>query len=195
MKKSPSPLRSASYMWDSTSMKSRTTTPLEFNSRTSSFGPMVQTPTSLSDGNAVPQASSSSSLKPPAPGSSLKVTGQVLSRAALEISQAPTISLAASLGAAVCAPAPAADSASAITARQARAGMGETRTRWQWGARYHAGRASSCLAGAPADSGASPAYAESMRAHDRLVFGGHGGSATGRSGGLTARHAQRLFNN
>jgi hypothetical protein len=114
-------------MWDSTSMKSRTTTPLEFNSRTSSFGPMVQTPTSLSDGKVLPQASSSSSLKPPAPGSSLKVAGQVLSRAALEISQAPTISLAASLGAAVCAPAPTAESASAITARQARAGMMETR--------------------------------------------------------------------
>src|SRR5262249_46456774 len=96
----------------------------EFNSRTSSFGPMVQTPTSLSDGNVVPQASSSSSLKPPGAGSSLKVSGQVLSRAALEISQAPTISLAASLGAAVCAPAPAVDSASAITARHARAGMG-----------------------------------------------------------------------
>src|SRR5215472_13545595 len=125
MKNSPSPLRSASYMWDSTSMKSRTTTPLEFNSLTSSFGPMVQTPTSLSDGNVLPQASSSSSLKPPAPGSSLKVSGQVLSRAALEISQAPTMSLAASLGAGACAPAPAAESASAITATHARAGMGE----------------------------------------------------------------------
>src|SRR5262249_24725045 len=179
MKKSPSPLRSASYMCDSTSMKSRTTTPLEFNSRTSSFGPMVQTPTSLSDGKVAPQASSSSSLKPPAAGSSLKVAGQVLSRAALEISQAPTISLAASLGAAVCARAPTAESASAITARQARAGMGKPEHEWRLGARYHAGRAASCLARAPADSVASRACAEFTRAHDRFVFGGHGVSATG----------------
>src|SRR5262249_20249872 len=138
---------------------------LEFTSRRSWFGPMVQPPTSLRHGNVVPQASSSSSLKPPGAGSSLKLSGQVLSRAALEISQAPTISLAASLGAAVCAPAPAAESASAITARQARAGMGEIRIRWRLGARYHAGRASSCLARAPADSVASPAYAEFPRPH------------------------------
>jgi hypothetical protein len=61
-----------------------------------------------------------------------------------------TFSLAASLGAADCAPAPAADSASAITARQARAGN-------------HAGRDSSCLDRAPADSVASPAYADCAR--------------------------------
>src|SRR5512132_1407782 len=192
MKKSPSPLRSASFMCDSTSMKSRTTAPLEFKSRTESFGPMIQITTSFSGGNAVPQTSSRSSLKPPAPGSSLKVTGQVLSRAALEISQAPTISLAASLGAAVCAPAPAADSASAITARQARAGMGETRTRWRLRARYHAGRASSCLGRAAADNVASRAYAEFTHVHDRFVFGGHGVSGTGVSGGLPAAQAKRL---
>ena len=43
------------------------------------------------------QAGSSSSLKPPGAGSTLKVTGQRLSRSALEISQAPTMSLAASV--------------------------------------------------------------------------------------------------
>src|SRR5262249_45564203 len=151
----------------------------------------VQTPTSLSDGNAVPQASSSSSLKPPAAGSSLKVTGQVLSRAALEISQAPTMSLAASLGAGACAPAPAADSASAITATHARAGMGENPKRIAVG-RTLSRRARRVMPRAPADSVASPAYAEFTRAHDRFVFGGHGVSATGVSGGLPAAHAKRL---
>src|SRR5207244_13107080 len=107
-----------------TSIQSRTSLPLEFNSRTASFGPIVQIATSLSDEKAVPQPSSRSSLKPPAAGSSLKVTGHVLSRAALEISHAPTISLAASLGAGACAAAPAAQTASAITGREARADMG-----------------------------------------------------------------------
>src|SRR5258707_9698443 len=144
MKNSPSPLRSASYMCDSTSMNSRTTAPLEFNNCTASLGPIVQITTSLSDGNALPQASSRSSLKPPAAGSSLKVTGQVLSRAALEISHAPTISLAASLGA--CAPAPAAENASAITAREARPDMG-TPTLCLFSARYHPARGPSCRAG------------------------------------------------
>src|SRR5262245_16196719 len=126
MKNSPSPLRSASYMCDSTSIKSRTMAPLEFNNRTASLGPIVQTTTSLSDGKAVPQPSSRSSLKPPVAGSSLKVTGQVLSRAAFEISHAPTISLAASLGA--CAATLTAESASAMTAREARAHMGNPNT-------------------------------------------------------------------
>src|SRR5262249_56659058 len=77
-------------------------------------------------GKPWPRLSSGWSLKPPVAGSSLKVTGQVLSRAAFEISHAPTISLAASLGA--CAATLTAESASTIRAREARAGMGNPNT-------------------------------------------------------------------
>src|SRR5216684_1635797 len=92
---------------------------------------MPQAVTSLSEGKAAAQAWSSSSLKPPAAGSSLNASGQVLSRAALEISQAPTMPLAASLGASACALAPTAESPirpSANRAKEARSGMGEPAT-------------------------------------------------------------------
>ena len=116
MKYSPSPLRSASNMPLSTSVKSRMIAPLLSSSRTASFGPMAQATTSLSDGNAVPQGASRSSLKPPAPASSAKLTAQVRSRAALEISQAPTIALAASLTG-VCAGAAPTDATSVSRAK------------------------------------------------------------------------------
>ena len=91
--------------------------PLESKSRTESFGPMAQAATSFSDGNAVPQAGIELELETALPASREKATGQVLSRAALEISQAPTIAWAASLGTGACAAAPAANSATAITAK------------------------------------------------------------------------------
>src|SRR5262249_4047370 len=202
MKNSPSPLRSASYMCASTSMKSRTTAPLAFKSRTESLGPMVQTTTSFSAGNAVPQTSSRSSLKPPAAGSRLKVTGQVLSRAALEISQAPAISFAASLGAGACALAVAPDSASAITAKQARGGMGNPTKAavadaiTMWRTRHvlpklrrtalrvvHTRNLRVPMRRSCALAGAHACF---------RCFGGHGVSVTGVSGGLPAAQAKRL---
>src|SRR4051794_38641780 len=117
MKKRPSPLRSPSNMCASTSVKSRMRAPLESKSRTESFGPMPQAAASLSEGNAAPQAGSSSSLKPRSAASSEKTTGHVLSRAAFEISQAPTIAWTASAGAGACAGASMEDMPSAITAK------------------------------------------------------------------------------
>src|SRR5262245_53938565 len=90
-------------MCDSTSVKSRMITPLTSNSRTDSFGPSAHATTSFNDGNALPHSSSRPSLNPPWAASSANITGQVLSRAALEISHAPTISLAASLAVGACA--------------------------------------------------------------------------------------------
>src|SRR5215472_8415197 len=91
---------------------------------------MFQATTSLSEGKAAAQSLSSSSLKPPATGSIWNVTGQVLSRAALEISQAPTMPLAASLGAGACARAPAGNAIrpSTTAATAARSDMGNPAT-------------------------------------------------------------------
>ena len=73
MKNSPSPLRSASNMPVSTSVKSRMTAPLPSSSRTESFGPMAQTTTSFSDGNAVPHGGIELELEAAgAPASTLK---------------------------------------------------------------------------------------------------------------------------
>src|SRR5260370_39088146 len=90
---------------------------LESKSRTESFGPIAHAPTSFRDGNAVRQPGSSSSLKPPSPASRVNMTGHVLSRAALEISHAPTMACAALLGAGACADAPVREIASAATAK------------------------------------------------------------------------------
>src|SRR5271157_2151017 len=119
------------------------TTPLESNSRTESFGPSAHTASSFRDGNAARQPGSSSSLKPPSPASREKMTGHVLSRAALEISHAPTMAFAASLGAGACADAWVMEITSAPATDKARRDIGTptqrmTRHIIMPGARRHA---------------------------------------------------------
>src|SRR5262249_16291228 len=102
----------------STSENSSTTVPLLSIRRIESLGPMAQMTMSFSDGNTVPQAGSNSSLYPAPETSTLNVTWQVLSRAALEISQAPTIPWAVSLGEGVCAATIAGETAGATVTNQ-----------------------------------------------------------------------------
>src|SRR5262245_4611127 len=125
----------------------------------------------------------------------LKVSGQVLSRAALEISQAPTIPLAVSLGAGACAWQTAAAKPSAITMEATRPDMRNPS--------HHRTRANAITAGA-----CPPRPADLANLHERRCgpartatwlrnrygrrFGGQGVSATGVSGGLPAFQASRL---